>query len=408
MLFCRKAGGLNERRFVVEIARPVPDENLETAAAYVAQRLGIDVARIRTLLAGRTGAVSRELAVQKAEAIAKVFGEAGVMVTVVERAADDAEQKSPAAAEEHQPRVDFEYDGPPAHGAESDSPPWEDDRAEDDRSIRDQGAYDHNSGPPSGVPHGVHRGEQRGDAVDDEEPATIDLRPSSTRWVPSPHAVADDTYRETYDDGHEGSQQQRYSEPDESPEAIFYDERSDTDDERLAAIFSEAPARPQAPATGRPTVRAAASESLERDDFGWMGFQHTGRPYNWNPWINSNWLACVLFIERDAQRRLDAADGGRPRRQPSMARPPRLAQMRRRRGMQLAAAPLGGNASADFSVNEFSRHFTFHIGVLHPLSRAAVGRHSRVLDAAPRAVDRHRHGGSPCAARGRPADSHNR
>src|SRR5690606_29893319 len=104
MLFRRTAGGLNERRFVVEIARPVPDENLETAATYVAQRLGIDVARIRTLLAGRTGAVSRELAVQKAEAIAKVFGEAGVMVTVVERTPDDAEQESPAEAEDHQPR----------------------------------------------------------------------------------------------------------------------------------------------------------------------------------------------------------------------------------------------------------------------------------------------------------------
>ena len=46
--------------------------------------------------------------------------------------------------------------------------------------------------------------------------------------------------------------------------------------------------------------------NLEREDFGWMGFQSEGRPNNWNPWINSNWLACVLFIERDPQRRLDA------------------------------------------------------------------------------------------------------
>ncbi len=43
---------------------------------------------------------------------------------------------------------------------------------------------------------------------------------------------------------------------------------------------------------------------LERDDFGWMGFadpQH--RPNNWNPWVNSNWLACVLFVETDEERR---------------------------------------------------------------------------------------------------------
>ncbi|MEO8607921.1 MAG: heparinase II/III family protein [Chloroflexota bacterium] len=46
--------------------------------------------------------------------------------------------------------------------------------------------------------------------------------------------------------------------------------------------------------------------NLEREDWGWMGFQSEGRPNNWNPWINSNWLACVLFIERDPQRRLDA------------------------------------------------------------------------------------------------------
>ena len=43
--------------------------------------------------------------------------------------------------------------------------------------------------------------------------------------------------------------------------------------------------------------------NLERDDFGWMGFQSTERPNNWNPWINSNWLACVLLIESNPERR---------------------------------------------------------------------------------------------------------
>ena len=34
--------------------------------------------------------------------------------------------------------------------------------------------------------------------------------------------------------------------------------------------------------------------NLEREDWGWMGFgfTHEHRPNNWNPWINSNWLAC--------------------------------------------------------------------------------------------------------------------
>ena len=42
---------------------------------------------------------------------------------------------------------------------------------------------------------------------------------------------------------------------------------------------------------------------LTRDDFGWMGFVDLERrPNNWNPWINSNWLACVLAIEADPDR----------------------------------------------------------------------------------------------------------
>jgi hypothetical protein len=35
-----------------------------------------------------------------------------------------------------------------------------------------------------------------------------------------------------------------------------------------------------------------------RDNFGWMGF-HDRSVNNWNPWINSNWLACVLLMEQD-------------------------------------------------------------------------------------------------------------
>jgi hypothetical protein len=46
---------------------------------------------------------------------------------------------------------------------------------------------------------------------------------------------------------------------------------------------------------------------LTRDDFWWMGWQPTGRPVNnWNPWCNSNWLACVLLLESDPARRVNA------------------------------------------------------------------------------------------------------
>lgn len=48
---------------------------------------------------------------------------------------------------------------------------------------------------------------------------------------------------------------------------------------------------------------------LERDDFGWMGFNlgSSGRRVNnWNPWICSNWLASVLLMEEDEARRVEA------------------------------------------------------------------------------------------------------
>ena len=46
---------------------------------------------------------------------------------------------------------------------------------------------------------------------------------------------------------------------------------------------------------------------LERDDFWWMGLrQGSRRVNNWNPWINSNWLACALLVEENPDRRLAA------------------------------------------------------------------------------------------------------
>ena len=42
--------------------------------------------------------------------------------------------------------------------------------------------------------------------------------------------------------------------------------------------------------------------NLARDDFWWMGFTAI-KVNNWNPWICSNWLASVLILEDDPQRR---------------------------------------------------------------------------------------------------------
>jgi len=49
--------------------------------------------------------------------------------------------------------------------------------------------------------------------------------------------------------------------------------------------------------------RRILTPCLQRDDFGWMGFP-TRRVNNWNPWCNSNWLACTLLTEPDEERRV--------------------------------------------------------------------------------------------------------
>lgn len=54
--------------------------------------------------------------------------------------------------------------------------------------------------------------------------------------------------------------------------------------------------------------RRILTPCLERDDFGWMGLgSNAGKPVNnWNPWINSNWLASALLLESDRARRTQA------------------------------------------------------------------------------------------------------
>lgn len=50
--------------------------------------------------------------------------------------------------------------------------------------------------------------------------------------------------------------------------------------------------------------RRVLTPCLDRDDFWWMGWHRDNRPVNnWNPWCCSNWLACVLLLETDPDRR---------------------------------------------------------------------------------------------------------
>ncbi|MBL7698852.1 MAG: heparinase II/III family protein, partial [Chitinophagaceae bacterium] len=50
------------------------------------------------------------------------------------------------------------------------------------------------------------------------------------------------------------------------------------------------------------TERRVLQPNLERTDFWWMGFGDRS-VNNWNPWIVSNWLTCVLILEKDNQKK---------------------------------------------------------------------------------------------------------
>jgi hypothetical protein len=55
--------------------------------------------------------------------------------------------------------------------------------------------------------------------------------------------------------------------------------------------------------------RRVLDPCLARDDFWWMGFDPGEHGVNnWNPWVNSNWLASVLLLEEDPERRVAAVD----------------------------------------------------------------------------------------------------
>lgn len=74
---------MSERRFVVEVTRPVPAADVGGVSTRIAERLEMDPQRIHTLLHGRKGPVTKPVLPDKAAAIAEVFMEAGVEVAVV-------------------------------------------------------------------------------------------------------------------------------------------------------------------------------------------------------------------------------------------------------------------------------------------------------------------------------------
>jgi hypothetical protein len=50
------------------------------------------------------------------------------------------------------------------------------------------------------------------------------------------------------------------------------------------------------------TDRRILAPNLARTDFWWMGFD-SRTVNNWNPWIVSNWLTCVLIMEKDKKKK---------------------------------------------------------------------------------------------------------
>jgi hypothetical protein len=140
-----REGTVPESRFVVEVREPVPGDVVEDVAATIAGRFGMDPARLRKLLDGRTGPVTKPVLQEKADLIASAFAEAGVAVSV----------------------------------RDADAPPR----------------------PPNGVVEAsVLPSRERAEHT---TPSTLFL--SSTRWVPSPHEEPEAAAEGQGDDGTPGA-----------------------------------------------------------------------------------------------------------------------------------------------------------------------------------------------------------
>lgn len=218
---------MSERRYVVEIARAVSDDRIESAADYVAMRLGMDRQRIRTLLAGRTGPVTRPVLADKADSIAEVFTAAGVTVMIMEAPDQDipvdagghasvdahvgvgadatdyeADYQAEFVEEPHLPLGEWNVDS--AWEAEDDDVPWD----ERPTAAPSGPPADHHgatadarhaeSRPGDGAANSVQPPDARStrsapdttpDATRDAAPEATVAKLPSTRWVPSPFDV---------------------------------------------------------------------------------------------------------------------------------------------------------------------------------------------------------------------------
>jgi hypothetical protein len=90
------AGDVNQRACVVEVVEQVPEADVAIVAARVGERLAMAPERVRKLIEGRTGPITRALRPDKADAIAQTFEAAGVRVVI--RPAEPEELEVPSAA----------------------------------------------------------------------------------------------------------------------------------------------------------------------------------------------------------------------------------------------------------------------------------------------------------------------
>ena len=88
---------VNQRACVVEVVEQVADADVAIVAARVGERLSMPAERVRKLIEGRTGPITRALRADKADAIAQTFEAAGVRVVI--RLAEPEELEGVPAAE---------------------------------------------------------------------------------------------------------------------------------------------------------------------------------------------------------------------------------------------------------------------------------------------------------------------
>ena len=121
------ASDVNQRACVVEVVEQVAEADVAIVAARVGERLAMAPERVRKLIEGRTGPITRALRADKADAIAQTFEAAGVRV-VIRPAEPEELEDLPGAVTRNTAERAAEFDEPepddelhePAHDAEAD------------------------------------------------------------------------------------------------------------------------------------------------------------------------------------------------------------------------------------------------------------------------------------------------